>query len=464
MHPRQVKQFGILFILLGSVLLALGVWGLWRDVEWIAQPLYAYGWWGWIFILDGIRACLRKDSLFTTRRKLLFPTVVWSITFWFFFELLNLYLQNWYYVGVLYPTSWLSLLLCVLFPWLCFATVFTGLFETYDLLTAIKWIKTRNGKPRAYPKWVSYFLQFLGVVMMLSALIDPYWLAPLIWGSVTFLIDPWNYRRGARSILRDFESGNWGSVVRLLLAGLICGLVWESFNFLAPQKWIYTVRGLEHFKLFEMPLLGFIGFPALALDAMAVFSFLSYQFLGNQSWEPPQDLNYSLSPRPSGSSRLFFLTLPIQIVFWLGVDVGIMKVNIGSFQLQLSDLPSVTDQVRMPLEEKGIHRPRQLIHAVKDSKRREELQLLFGDSQEEFQTLLNQARLYTFKGIGAPYGYLLNHLGIEKVEQLEQFSPDILHEELTRIAGEHGIQPPRLDMVKVWVFAAGDRGMVQKVN
>ena len=76
----------------------------------------------------------------------------------------------------------------------------------------------------------------------------------------------------------------------MFLAGLICGVVWESMNFFAPQKWIYTVRGLEELKLFEMPLLGFLGFPGLAYDSLAAYALMSSCFFGGVLWEREGDL------------------------------------------------------------------------------------------------------------------------------------------------------------------------------
>jgi len=105
-------------------------------------------------------------------------------------------------------------------------------------------------------------------------------------------------------------------VVRLLVAGLLCDLVWESLNFLAPQKWIYTVRGLEELKIFEMPVLGFLGFPALALDAFAAYAAIAYLFHANRTWEHPDEVSQRLEPRAPLATRAFAAMLPLHLVFW----------------------------------------------------------------------------------------------------------------------------------------------------
>ena len=110
-----------------------------------------------------------------------------------------------------------------------FTTVFIGIFEAFEALGAAR-ILTRRSAPRTLPTWLPGALQALGLAMALLAIVFPFYLAPLIWGSLTFLLDPWNYRRGNRSLLRDIESGDWRAVERLFLAGWISGLVWASLT------------------------------------------------------------------------------------------------------------------------------------------------------------------------------------------------------------------------------------------
>jgi hypothetical protein len=57
-------------------------------------------------------------------------------------------------------------------------------------------------------------------------------------------------------------------------SGLCCGLLWEFWNYWALTKWTYTVPYAGEFKLFEMPVLGYLGFPPFALEAFAMYNFL----------------------------------------------------------------------------------------------------------------------------------------------------------------------------------------------
>jgi hypothetical protein len=438
-------------LLLVSGLLGLFVafWGLFHDVGLVAQPFYAYAWWSTILALDGLTALRRKGSILTSRRELLFPLVVWSVTFWFLFELLNLRFQNWYYVGVFSGGPGVDILKGSLFGIVSFATVLLGIFETFDALGG-RGIVTR---PRPLPTWVPYAIQSAGALMVGLAILFPRYLAPLVWGSLTFLLDPVNYRRGARSLLADVDAGSFRTVARLLVAGLLCGLMWESFNYFSPQKWIYTVRGLDQVKLFEMPLLGFLGFPALALDAFSFFAFVSYWLHGNRTWENPEDVFQKLAPRRGLATSAFAATLPLHLALWLAVSFSIQGVNVGSVELEMEDLTSLSPETVLQLEERGIERPGQLLRALEDPERRERIGLLVSD----LPRVEAELRLLTLKGIGGHHGELLRRAGIESVEELSVADADELYRTLQGVRGAAAFPALRREMVQVWVDAARAR-------
>ncbi|MBI4575249.1 MAG: DUF4332 domain-containing protein [Planctomycetes bacterium] len=459
MRPRPMSMAAA-----GASLLVLAGWGLWRDVGWIAQPFYAWAWWGYILLLDGLVALRRGRSLLASRPRLAAAMGLWSVSFWFFFELLNTRFQNWYYVGVQSVSTWVEALGAGAFVFLAFSTVFIGIFETYAALTALGLFRGCRGAAfapgRPSPPWASYAVQGLGLAMAALAVGFPRYLAPLVWGSFTLLVDPWNYRHGGRSILQDFERRDWGFVARVFLAGLVCGLVWESLNFFAPQKWIYTVRGLEGLKLFEMPLLGFLGFPALAFDAFAAFALVSRLSLGNAVWEEPEDLDDPPVAGRPWPRVLTLATLPLHCVFWLWVTWLSNAVNVASLELTLGELPALPVRAAATLEAEGLRRPGQLLSALRDPARRASLAGRLAMDAVQVARLEEEADLYTFKGIGAGHGAWLEAAGVRGVGDLALRSPEDLHAEMVTHSGGADFPPLRLDMVRVWVLAARDRGIV----
>ena len=59
-----------------------------------------------------------------------------------------------------------------------------------------------------------------------------------------------------------------------MLSGLLCGMLWEFWNYWSRAKWHYTVPIMERLKIFEMPVPGYLGFPAFALECFTMYSLL----------------------------------------------------------------------------------------------------------------------------------------------------------------------------------------------
>ena len=56
----------------------------------------------------------------------------------------------------------------------------------------------------------------------------------------------------------------------MCLAGLVCGLLWETWNFRSGAKWTYSIPFVGQFRIFEMPVLGFLGFIPFALECYVI--------------------------------------------------------------------------------------------------------------------------------------------------------------------------------------------------
>jgi hypothetical protein len=100
------------------------------------------------------------------------------------------------------------------------------------------------------------------------------YLAAPVWLGFIFLLDPINFRMGLPSLLGDFANGRFDRLKNLILSGFLCGILWEFWNYWASAKWHYTVPILEQFKIFEMPVPGYFGFPAFALECFTMYVFV----------------------------------------------------------------------------------------------------------------------------------------------------------------------------------------------
>ena len=235
-------------------------------------------WTGYILLVDGVVFRLRGSSWLTTnRREFAFLAAV-SIPLWVVFEGYNLLIRNWYYINL--PENLVVRYLG--YGW-AFATISPAIFLTAELIAAIRapgpWrgrLEVRNA-PADDPRFstVDYLWIVGGAAMLLWPIIwpSPYLAAPVFVGFI-FLLDPFNARARDHSLLRDIRHGTYQRIVNLLVAGFICGGLWEFWNFWARAKWIYTVPIFGDIKIFEMPVLGYFGFPPFALECFTMYVFV----------------------------------------------------------------------------------------------------------------------------------------------------------------------------------------------
>ena len=115
-------------------------------------------------------------------------------------------------------------------------------------------------------------LVVIGAIGSIVPLLYPSdWFAPVVWLSIILLIEPLNAWRGRPSIVGDLARGNWRRLVSLLASGFVCGFLWEFWNYWALAKWTYTVPYFGSIKVFEMPILGFLGFPPFAVECWVMY-------------------------------------------------------------------------------------------------------------------------------------------------------------------------------------------------
>ena len=155
---------------------------------------------------------------------------------------------------------------------LAFATIIPAVFETKDLFSLF----FSHSKIEAKPKWYGFlfrkhfltFLVFLGIVfMILPFIMKSPWIWAFVWTGFILLIDPILYlNKDKRSILSLIERGEWASLLSIFLAGYVCGFLREFWNYWAHSKWIYTIPILEKYKIFEIPVIGFLAYGPFAFE------------------------------------------------------------------------------------------------------------------------------------------------------------------------------------------------------
>ena len=200
-----------------------------------------------------------------------FPVLLfWSAAVWFFFEALNFRLADWYYVYI--PDSrWVR----VVSSFLSFATVLPALFLVERALERAGLFRGLACRPLRLGPGGRRALVAAGLLCLALPMARPRLFFPLVWLALAFLCAPLNEKRLEDSLLAGLAAGRPGRLLRILAAGLVCGAIWEFLNSFARIRWIYTVPFMEDVKIFEMPPLGFLGFPPFAVECVAVYGLLA---------------------------------------------------------------------------------------------------------------------------------------------------------------------------------------------
>jgi hypothetical protein len=309
---------------------------------------YQWAWWSYILAADGLNRRLAGRSLLRDEPRRFVWLALVSVALWTFFEALNLRLGNWYYVmdEPRRAVRWGGGVVA-------FATVLPALFETEALLRhlglalRVRFASLRWSRPRAIATVT------VGAACFALPLAWPDRFFPLTWASFVFLLEPWNRDHAPASRIRELESGEAGPTVRWLLAGLACGALWESCNYWARVKWVYTVPGFESLKLFEMPLAGFLGFPPFALECAAIVAFL--EGIGERVRGLPRP--WRRIAVPSGAVLAVAATLA---VFATADDV-----TVDSSYAPVVRLGVLPTRDREALSAAGLTSPEQLVRALR---------------------------------------------------------------------------------------------------
>jgi hypothetical protein len=238
---------------------------------WLFQPhTFLPIWAGFILAVNAL-AVKRSGSCLVMRRPLgfllLFPA---SAGFWWFFEYLNRFVQNWYYTGIegMGPGEYSY------YSSLAFATVLPGVLSMIDLLLTVPALG--KGLARCRPlhlpssRWIPATCLLSACIGLAMIGIFPDQLFALLWVSPLIIILSIQALAGQPTLLHPVNIGDWRPVVVPALAALICGFFWEMWNYFSLARWTYTIPFVQRFHLFEMPILGFGGYLPFGLECLVV--------------------------------------------------------------------------------------------------------------------------------------------------------------------------------------------------
>ena len=410
---------------------------MYQRVEPFSTFFYLFAWYGLIYSFD--RAIARREgrSLITRCGFSFVHLLFWSAVLWFFFELINLRLENWYYIFVP-DQAWLR----YSNTFLAFCTVFPGMFWIDHYLGLRGVFANVRGNTRIYTPRLRRILVLFGLAFFILPLAWPTYFFPLVWLALIFLIAPLQYARDPDSILHQWERGEYGRTLRMLLAGLIAGLFWEFFNFWARAKWVYTVPFFDELKLFEMPVAGFLGFPPFAVECAIVYKLLVWHRLA-----PEFGQFRGQKERPTSLAWVALIAIA-STAFVAVTHYHMDRYTTASVTPRASKLDGIDPAAMKALEDAGIRYLTQL-----QGKRGQALwdELTARLDPEPLQDLKRRVTLVLHMGIGIEQGNRLLLAGIRSVDELGKLQPEEIRERLRALDDQ---DVPSLPRVHVWVRRA----------
>lgn len=236
--------------------------------DWGFFPL----WLGYCLTIDAIVYKRKGTSLIKRNFKKYLILFLISAPAWWLFELLNKFTNNWYYDGRQYFTN----LQYIVLASISFSTVMPAVFETAEFAGTFDWInKLKLQKPAAVKSSSQIKLFLSGFVMMILVLTLPKYFYYLVWISLYFIIDPINLLLKNKTLLEFIIKGDWRPLIALSVGCLMCGFFWEMWNFYSYPKWIYHLPFVNFLHIFEMPVLGYIGYIPFSLEIFALFHLIT---------------------------------------------------------------------------------------------------------------------------------------------------------------------------------------------
>jgi len=207
------------------------------------------------------------------RFLLLFPV---SALFWWFFEYLNHFVHNWYYLGPpIFPLT------RTLTASLSFSTVLPAVLST------VYWLATFPRMHSAYTHYWTFRMPYprvLAIIGLSASTLSLFALGawpdsfyPLVWVSPLIVLLSLQILAGKRTVFSSLQEGDWRPFCLPAMASLQCGFFWELWNYGGAAPWKYNIPFVDRFHLFEMPLLGYAGYLLFGLECILVASLVGIE-------------------------------------------------------------------------------------------------------------------------------------------------------------------------------------------
>jgi hypothetical protein len=244
----------------------------WNRFGWF-KPLQNFTftplWVSYVVFVNALTFWRSGTCLLTRQTPYLLALFPASALFWWYFEYLNRFSQNWYYVGqeMFTPVTY------ALHATIAFSTVLPAVMSTAELLRSFPALgRTRCERPLIFGNRIIHagaMLAFASCGLVGIAVSPDYWY-PVLWVAPLLILISVQVLLREENLLQKLERGEWHAVTLPALAALVCGFFWEMWNNYSYPKWVYSIPYVQGFQIFEMPLVGYLGYLPFGLQCYVV--------------------------------------------------------------------------------------------------------------------------------------------------------------------------------------------------
>ena len=247
---------GVIFMMIAWLV----AWNRFECFEALQEFTFTPLWLSFILVINGLTYRRIGRCLLINHTRYTLALFLVSACFWWSFEFLNRFVQNWYYVGIsdFGPGHYF------IYTTLPFSTVLPAVLGTAEWLSTFpnisvdlnrfKPLHLIGAKIIAISCVAAATIGFTALAIWPKTLYSLVWLLPilLVIGLQSFTKKP--------DLVFDIEAGDWRRIWTLAVSGLICGFFWEMWNVNSLAHWKYSIPDVQRFEIFEMPLLGYLGY------------------------------------------------------------------------------------------------------------------------------------------------------------------------------------------------------------
>ena len=260
----------------GAALTATSWLLAWNRFAWF-EPLQPYTftplWLGYILVVNAWVLSRTGRCMLLNRSRYFLSLFPLSSAFWWFFEYLNRFVNNWYYIGAQAFTP----LEYVVLATVSFSTVLPAVLGTMDLLASYRGIGAGLDRLPSFQNTDGKMVGWVVLVVACGGLtgigIWPSYVFPLVWVAPLLVVTSLQMIAGEETIFSNTARGEWKSLWCAALAAFICGILWEMWNYKSLSHWEYAIPFVHGYKIFEMPILGYAGYLPFGLECVAVAQF-----------------------------------------------------------------------------------------------------------------------------------------------------------------------------------------------